>query len=124
MSVRLVHKSADGKLAILAVRLPRTRDCAECRCSRRYGNTCPRPPAKTEKVADMVNPSGLLPAERGYWTYMGSRTTPPCTEGVRWFVFEQEVTREPGPAARLQGVYKVNTREVQDLHGRKIAANE
>ena len=37
----------------------------------------------------MVNAGGLLPADRGYWTYMGSELTPPCTEGVRWFVFEQ-----------------------------------
>ena len=34
----------------------------------------PKKPGATEKVTDMVNPGGFLPADRGYWTYMGSLT--------------------------------------------------
>ena len=41
----------------------------------------PKTAGASEKIADMVNPAGLLPADRGYWTYMGSLTIPPCTEG-------------------------------------------
>ena len=39
-----------------------------------------------------------LPAERGYFTYMGSPTTPPCSEGVLWMVM-----KNPVPISRAQG---------------------
>jgi hypothetical protein len=98
-----VHKSADGKLAVVAVRL--TEDPASP--TPRWppsGQHLPRkPPAPAKRLTEMVNPGGLLPADRGYWTYTGSLTTPPCTEGVRWFVFEQELSLEPRPVARLRG---------------------
>jgi carbonic anhydrase len=72
----------------------------------------------------MVNPGGLLPADRGYWTYVGSLTAPPCTEGVRWIVFEQEMTISRDQLAAFAALYKVNSRGLQDAHGRGIQANE
>jgi carbonic anhydrase len=84
----------------------------------------PTTAGKSEKVAEMINPGGLLPADRGYWTYMGSLTTPPCTEGVRWFVFEQQVTLSRDQLRAFANIYKMNTREIQDPHGRRIEANE
>jgi carbonic anhydrase len=33
-----------------------------------------------------INPAGLLPHDTSYYTYMGSLTTPSCTEDVMWFV--------------------------------------
>jgi carbonic anhydrase len=72
----------------------------------------------------MINPGGLLPVDRGYWTYMGSLTTPPCTEGVRWFVMEQQITLSRDQLRPFAALFKMNTREVQDAHGRQIDANE
>jgi len=76
------------------------------------------------KVTEMVNPGGLLPTDRGYWTYMGSLTIPPCTEGVRWFVFEEELALSRDQLRTFGAVYRMNSRPIQDLHGRKIEANE
>ncbi len=123
MSVQLLHKSADGKMAIVAVRMLENQNFPNATLATLWQHL-PASAGKTEKVAAMINPGGLLPADRGYWTYMGSLTTPPCTEGVRWFVFEQQVTLSRDQLRAFANIYKMNTREIQDPHGRRIEANE
>jgi carbonic anhydrase len=123
MSVHLIHKSADGKLVIVAVRLIEDQNKPNALLATLWPHLPPAP-GKTDKVTDMVNPGGLLPADRGYWTYTGSLTTPPCTEGVRWFVFEQQMTLSRDQLRAFTAIFKVNTRPNQDLHGRHIEASE
>jgi carbonic anhydrase len=123
MSVHLVHKSADGKTVIIASRLIEDQNRPNAVLATLWEHL-PATAGKTEKIADMVNPGGLLPADRGYWTYMGSLTHPPCTEGVRWFVLEQEVTLSRDQLRAYTNFFKMNTRPMQDPHGRHIEANE
>ncbi|MGC1421688.1 MAG: carbonic anhydrase family protein, partial [Terracidiphilus sp.] len=84
----------------------------------------PQKPNTKEKVADMVNPGGFLPADRGYWTYMGSLSSPPCTEGVRWFVFEEQISLSLDQLRAFTMLFRMNSRPLQDAHGRHIEANE
>jgi carbonic anhydrase len=84
----------------------------------------PQKAQTTEKVTDMVNPGGFLPSDRGYWTYMGSLSAPPCTEGVRWFVFENEISLSLEQVRAFTNVFRMNSRPVQDTHGRRIEANQ
>jgi len=42
-----------------------------------------------------IDPAGLLPKDVSYYTYMGSVTAPPCTEGVQWFVLKTPVDISP-----------------------------
>jgi carbonic anhydrase len=123
MSVQLVHKSADGKMAILAVRLIEDQNKPNAVLAALWPHL-PTATGKTEQVTDMINPGGLLPADRGYWTYMGSLTTPPCTEGVRWFVFEEQVPLSRDQLLAFSALFKVNTRPIQNPYGRRIEANE
>jgi carbonic anhydrase len=123
MSVHLIHKSADGKIAIVAVRLIEDQNKPNALLATLWEHL-PTAPGKTDKVTEMVNPGGLLPGDRGYWTYSGSLTTPPCTEGVRWFVLEQQVTLSRDQLRAFAALYKVNTRPNQDLHDRRIEASE
>jgi carbonic anhydrase len=123
MEVHLVHKSADGKQAVVAVRLIEDRGSPNAVMATLWEHL-PETARKSEKVPDMVNPGGLLPADRGYWTYTGSLSEPPCTEGVRWFVFEEELSLSRDQLRTFAALYRVNTRPVQDAHGRKIEANE
>ena len=123
MEVHLMHKSADGKLAVLAVRLVEDVGNPNAVLATLWQHL-PTKASATEKVSEMVNPGGLLPADRGYWTYDGSLSTPPCTEGVRWFVFEQEMGVSRDQVRAFSSLFKVNTRPMQETHGRRIEANE
>ncbi|MGA9069000.1 MAG: carbonic anhydrase family protein [Terracidiphilus sp.] len=123
MSVHLVHRSADGKLVILAVRLVEDVNNPNAVLAALWPYL-PRTAGTTDKADEMVNVGGLLPTDRGYWTYTGSLSTPPCTEGVRWFVFEQDLSLSRDQLRVFASLFRVNSRGLQDPHGRRIEANE
>jgi carbonic anhydrase len=123
MEVDLIHRSEDGHLANIAVRFKEDQDRPNALVATLWEHL-PASAGKHFKVDDMVNPGGLLPGDRGYWTYTGSELTPPCTEGVQWFVFENEMTVSRDQLRVIANLFRMNTRPLQDLHGRRIAANE
>ena len=123
MEVQLLHRAADGKLAVLAVRLRENLDAPNAVLAALWPHL-PQTAGATERVTEMVSAGGLLPADRGYWTYMGSLPTPPCTEGVRWFVLEQELSLSRDQSRAFAALFRVNTRQSQDAHERRIEANE
>ena len=123
MDVELLHKSADGKMAIVEVRMALDRGSPNAVLAMLWPHL-PKTAGAKETVTDMVNPGGFLPADRGYWTYTGSLSTPPCTEGVRWFVFENEIAVSLDQIRAYSFLFRVNSRPLQDAHGRRIEANE
>jgi carbonic anhydrase len=65
----------------------------------------------------------MLPADRAkYFQYIGSLTTPPCTEGVVWIVLRQPVTASPEQIALFRKMVGMNARPVQPVNGRLIKA--
>ncbi len=68
--------------------------------------------------------SEFLPSGRGYYGYMGSLTTPPYTEGVRWHVLSEVLEVSAEQVERLAGLTGggENSREVQRLEGRSIVS--
>ena len=123
MEVDLVFHSDDNKTAIVAVRLNQDRDYPNALLASLWEHL-PAKPGTSAKVTDMVSAGGLLPVDRGYWTYTGSELTPPCTEGVRWLVFEEDLSMSRSQMRTFANLFKMNTRPIQDPHGRKIEANE
>jgi hypothetical protein len=65
-----------------------------------------------------VDADALLPADRAYYRYHGSLTTPPCTEGVEWFVLAEPVELSAAQIAAFRVLYDGNNRPVQPLNGR------
>lgn len=119
----LVHESAAGKMAILAVRMSEVRGDPNATLATLWEHL-PSRAGTSQRITDMVNPGGLLPGDRGYWTYTGSTLTPPCTEGVQWFVFEDVMSISRDQLRVFADLYKMNTRPYQEMHGRRIEANE
>lgn len=117
MVVHLVHKDGDGKLAVVAVLLQRGETQGVIQTV--WNNL---PLEKNDPVQPLVtmDVSQLLPQQREYYTYMGSLTTPPCTEGVLWIVLKQPVEISSEQLAIFNRLYPMNARPVQRTSGRVI----
>ena len=123
LEVDLVHKSADGKQAVVALRFKEDRGAPNAVFAALFPHL-PATAGATAKVPESVNPAGLLPADRAYWTYTGSLTTPPCTEGVAWFVLEEEQTVSREQLRAYMSLFRVTSRPLQEMHGRRIEATQ
>jgi len=117
MVAHLVHKDADGKLAVVAVLLDPGRDNPTINAI--WGHL---PKAKEKEVSApaTIDAAALLPADQGYYTFAGSLTTPPCSEGVRWFVLKQSMTLAASELSAFGKIYPMNARPVQPLNGRTV----
>ena len=68
-----------------------------------------------------INPMDLLPGEKSYYTYPGSLTTPPCTEGATWVVLQHGTTIGAEDALFMTETFHGSTnRPVQPLHDRTV----
>jgi carbonic anhydrase len=117
MSVHLVHKDPDGRLAVVAVLLERG---AAQPVVQQVWNNLPLEKNEAVRAPHEIDPGALLPADRRYYTYMGSLTTPPCSEGVLWMVMQQPVPASPPQIGIFQRLYPMNARPVQAAAGRLI----
>lgn len=116
----LVHKSAEGKLAVVAVLFDRG---DESKALKAYWDKLPKDSGEARNLPKtMINAADMLPANRGYFTFNGSLTTPPCSENVRWFVLKTPVTVSKDQTTAFRKIYPLNNRPVQPLNGRKIMA--
>jgi carbonic anhydrase len=71
-----------------------------------------------------VDATELLPENRGYYTFRGSLTTPPCSEEVTWLVLKSPVKIAEGEIAAFGKIYPMNARPTQPLNGRTIQATK
>jgi len=117
MVVHLVHKDIDGRLAVVAVLLER--GSAQPLVQSIWNNL---PLEKGDEVAarSAINLNELLPANRNYFTYMGSLTTPPCSEGVLWMVMKEPVQISGDQIGIFARLYPMNARPIQSASGRLI----
>ena len=71
-----------------------------------------------------LNPKDLLPADtEHYFHYVGSLTTPPCSENVQWFLLKQPAEASKEQIEAFRKYYLDNERPTQKLNDRKIEAN-
>lgn len=121
MGAHLVHRADDGELLVVAVLFEQGEAHPLIQTLWNY-----LPLEKHLKVAPpdaTIDLNRLLPEQRGYHTYMGSLTTPPCTEGVIWVVLQQPVQISAEQEAILARLYPANARPLQPGHGRLIKSS-
>ena len=118
MVVHLVHANQEGKLAVVAVLLQRGEDNP---LVRELWKDLPREKEKEEALDSVqIDVAGLLPADRGYYTFPGSLTTPPCSENVTWLVLKHPVSVSGAEIEQFSKLYRHDARPTQPLYDRVV----
>jgi carbonic anhydrase len=122
MVVHLVHADEEGNLAVVAVLLQQGEANPVVR---QLWNDLPKEKEKEESSNDvLVDAAKLLPSDRGYYTYAGSLTTPPCSENVTWFVLKDPMSVSAEQIAQFSKLYPHNARPTQPLYSRVVLENK
>lgn len=117
MVAHFVHKNANGQLGVVGLLI-------------QQGKTNPaftpifeHTPRAGEKITVenlTVDLDDMLPSKLGYYSFEGSLTTPPCSEGVNWMVVKQPITLGKEQIKAFKTLFKGNARPTQPLNGRVV----
>jgi carbonic anhydrase len=122
MVVHLVHADSQGNLAVVAVLLDggNANHLIEDLWKR-----VPQHPGPQQQFEDVqIQVADLLPANRGYYTFTGSLTTPPCSENVTWIVLKAPLHISKEQAETFGKIYPHNARPTQPLNGRDVKESQ
>jgi carbonic anhydrase len=122
MVVHLVHADADGQLVVVAILL---KNGSANGAIQTIWDHLPDKEGQEQDVAGVsINAAALLPQNTGYYEFQGSLTTPPCTEGVTWYVLKTPVDVSRGEVDAFAKLYPHNARPIQSAAGRRILESQ
>jgi carbonic anhydrase len=120
LEAHFVHVSDDGKIAVIGVMFKEGEENPTLK--KIWANLDKLKVGEAiECKADIADIKSLLPQKSQYYSFKGSLTTPPCTEGVNWFVYKDplSVSKEQVNSFFSQFGFP-NNRPVQPVNGREI----
>lgn len=123
MEAHLVHKGDRGELAVVAVLIEEGKENAFIKT---LWSNFPKEVGKESIVSDVrICASQLLPKNTTpYFNYTGSLTTPPCSEGVNWFILKTPIEVSKVGVNKFTSLFKHDARPVQPLHGRLVKESD
>ena len=116
LTMHLVHGTAAGDFAVLGVMFEEGDE------NPALAEILAGIDAGSKTVAVDVN--DLVPENIDVYRYMGSLTTPPCTEGVNWHVADQVLEASPAQLAAFEKILGQSARSMQPLNNRLVLAPE
>jgi carbonic anhydrase len=117
LECHFVHRSSAGDLAVVGVFIrPGEKNIA----LQPIWDAMPRHEGPEMRTGGSVNPAALLPKGTSYFRYMGSLTTPPCSEGLTWTVFRDPIEASPEQIKRFAALFPNNARPLQDRNRRLL----
>ena len=118
MEMHLVHKNAEGEIAVVAVMFETGTANSELT---KLWQTMPAKADEKAELKQKIDVNKLLPEDLSHYRFSGSLTTPPCSEGVRWLVMKHPVTLSVQQLKQFTtAMHHGNNRPTQPLHGREI----
>lgn len=114
MEFHFVHQNDAGELAVVGVMVE------EGAINPAYQPFVQGSANEARGTAAIASLEALLPADRSYFTYEGSLTTPPCTEGVRWIVLREPITLSEAQIDAIAEEHGATNRPVQPLGDRRL----
>ena len=112
MEVHFVHKAGDGTLGVIGVMMQLGAHNAAIdaiwRATQASGGHA------------SLSAADLLPSNLDYYKYVGSLTTPPCSEGVQWHVAKNAIEISAAQLHAFQALFSVNARPVQPQNSRNV----
>jgi carbonic anhydrase len=118
MVAHLVHKNNEGQLAVVAVLLDP--GVANTLINKVWTYMPLDASDRVRLPNDIIDLNELLPKDQRYYQFIGSLTTPPCTEGVLWMVMKQPTQLSKEQIRLFQQLYPMNARPVQPVNGRPL----
>lgn len=119
MEVHFVHADADGSLAVVGVMMQA--GSQNDPLASVFANMPEEAGPEVEVADTTIDASAILPSEAGaYSHYKGSLTTPPCSEGVNWFVMAKAIEVSAEQIGKFEGIASPSARPLQGLHDRLL----
>jgi len=118
MVAHLVHKNDVGQLAVVAVLMEVGEPNPMIETVWTY---LPLDTSDRVRIPEgQIDMNQLLPADQRYYQFIGSLTTPPCTEGVLWMVIKQPLRISAAQFRVFTQLFPLNARPVQPLNARPV----
>lgn len=118
MEAHFVHADAKGNLAVVALMFEEGESNAVLE---KVWPKVPMVENGQEALSPEIDAGELVHANRDYYRYNGSLTTPPCSEGVRWFVLKHPAQATPEQLGKVgKAIGHPNNRPVQPLGARPV----
>jgi len=118
LEAHFVHASKDGKLAVVSVMFE---NGSENKVIKKIWSKMPKEEGKVGCGLPISMIKDILPKNKAYYRFDGSLTTPPCTEGVRWFVLQDYAHISKSQVQEFAHiVHGHDNRPVQAINARKI----
>ncbi|KPF67983.1 hypothetical protein IP84_11740 [beta proteobacterium AAP99] len=118
MVAHFVHRADDGQLAVVALLLDRGE--VNPQIARVWSSIPLDRGDRVRLPAEGVDLAVLLPTDQRYYQFIGSLTTPPCTEGVVWNVLKVPATLSAQQIDTFAKIFPMNARPVQPGNGRIV----
>lgn len=120
MEMQLMHTlpGASHRRAVLSVLVVEGR---ENQALAKFWEQIPQKDTSDPVVVNVeFNAQELVPQNTRFYTYSGSLTTPPCTEGVQWIVIKEAVPASRAQIQKIKDIFKPNARPVQPMKDRYV----